>query len=490
MTDHPDSASHRARWRLGTWDTRLVVTAIVTAVAFLAAFSLRSPSPVFASGALVLAILAWHRRGLLLAYSLNGFFLYLAALDVAGSEPRTAVTGAYYGFVGVLLVGAAARHRLNIQQIVTGTGRLVHVWLVAAGLLAIWFCVNAAIFREGGSVAQRFVGLLLLATIPAVLAALSLDRRSLDDLRLGLVALGLIFCGATGLALAAGSRVETRRFSPIDELDPISAALIPSLAVVALLSLRCTRRRWMIAQAGAAVVLMAGAAVMGARGPVLSAAVAVTALIFLRGRRQALTLFATMTLGVALASVAVVLVGSGDYYRQAVRDVSRELNDPRSASETTGAPTVPDSEAQVSSLESRRVWIRDALAAFPSKPLFGHGIVTLPDRSETAKQLGTVDALRYPHNDLVESAYSLGAIGLVLFLVLIGTPVVALLKNSGACSRSGQCSFAVGVFVFAFVQSNFSGEIGADSLLWVSALLCVVLLPAARADAAPPPDRR
>ena len=47
----------------------------------------------------------------LLAFSLNGFFLYLALLDAVDVSPSTPLTGAYYGALGAGLVAAVWRRR-------------------------------------------------------------------------------------------------------------------------------------------------------------------------------------------------------------------------------------------------------------------------------------------------------------------------------------------------------------------------------------------
>jgi len=50
-----------------------------------------------------------HRiTGWTFAVSLNGFWLYLGALDAVGRSPRTATTGAWYALVGLACLAGAS----------------------------------------------------------------------------------------------------------------------------------------------------------------------------------------------------------------------------------------------------------------------------------------------------------------------------------------------------------------------------------------------
>ena len=49
----------------------------------------------------------------LVAYSLNGFFVYLAVLDAVDVRPRTALTAMYYGLLCVALLATAWRRRAS-----------------------------------------------------------------------------------------------------------------------------------------------------------------------------------------------------------------------------------------------------------------------------------------------------------------------------------------------------------------------------------------
>ena len=81
----------------------------------------------------------------------------------------------------------------------------------------------------------------------------------------------------------------------------------------------------------------------------------------------------------------------------------------------------------------------------------------------------------YPHNTLVEAAYSLGAIGLIAYLVFVGSALVALVSVVRRAGRDPVVAFALAIGVFAFVNTNVSGEIGSDALLWTTAAIAIAL---------------
>ena len=89
--------------------------------------------------------------------------------------------------------------------------------------------------------------------------------------------------------------------------------------------------------------------------------------------------------------------------------------------------------------------------------------------------MGVYGQRTYPHNTLVEAAYSLGGIGLVAYLIFIGSAVLALVSVVRRSARDEGIVFALAVGAFAFVNTNVSGEIGEDALLWTAAAIAVAL---------------
>src|SRR5581483_7957502 len=106
----------------------------------------------------------------------------------------------------------------------------------------------------------------------------------------------------------------------------------------------------------------------------------------------------------------------------------------------------------VDSARIRLEWAKQALREVPGAPILGHGVSQLVDRTPEAYQMGIAGERIWPHNDLIEAAFSLGTLGLVPFLAFLAVPAALLVRHP---RRLG--SFAAGLFVFAFVQSNLSG---------------------------------
>ena len=75
----------------------------------------------------------------------------------------------------------------------------------------------------------------------------------------------------------------------------------------------------------------------------------------------------------------------------------------------------------------------------------------------------------------MEAAYSLGAIGLAAYLLFLGTALVALVSIVRRGRRDQVVAFVLPIGVFALVNTNVSGEIGEDALLWTVAALTVAL---------------
>jgi O-antigen ligase len=208
-------------------------------------------------------------------------------------------------------------------------------------------------------------------------------------------------------------------------------------------------------------LLAAGTAVPHARGPLLTLVLTVVVVGFARRSRQALATVAAVAVGVALGLLVAATVSTG----------LTLLGTPTGAAGPGGGET----STPISSFSIRKQWMRQAVRQAPDRPVFGHGIGMFVDRTPEAGRMGVAGQRVYPHNDIVESAYSLGAIGFVLFIAFLAIPVFVLVTRRGARAEPLHV-FAVGLFAFAFLESNFSGEIGTDVVLWSSAAIIVLVL--------------
>jgi hypothetical protein len=409
------------------------------------------PLGVVAAAAAIVAIVV-RRPATLLAISLNGFWLYLGALDLLDVSPRRSLTAAAYAVEGIALVAFIGARRTVLRRRLARAARAARVWLGAAVLLTAWFLANGVLLSHG-PLAHRLLGVFVSTTVPTAVAFGAATRRDLDDARGGLVTLGLLFVLVEVIALRHGLG-SNARFSPIAELDPVSAAGYAGLATVAAVTYRARTSWEQLAQACACAVLAFGAALPSGRGPLLALAVAVAVVLVARRSKTALY--------VATAVVAGTFVGL--------------LAAPKAGAPggSTG-PGAATSAPGISSFHIRREWLSKSLRAIPDRPVFGHGIGMLVDDTPEATRMGVAGQRVYPHNDAVEAAYSLGALGLVLFAVVVLVPA-ALLIMRWRLRENRFVLFTLGLFVYAFAESNFSGEIGTDVALWSAAALTVLVM--------------
>jgi O-antigen ligase len=199
----------------------------------------------------------------------------------------------------------------------------------------------------------------------------------------------------------------------------------------------------------------------GARGPLLALGAGILAVLATR-RQAALFVVAAAVVGIAVGTkLEAAALGKPSAIGSLVNA------SPQSHPSASAAP--------ISSIHIRKEWIRSALGQFPDRPIFGHGVGVLVDNTPEAARMGVKGQLIYPHNDLVEAAYSLGVVGLALFAVFTVVPLAVLWRHRRRLDDPIS-SFCFVIFAFALVESNFSGEIGTDVLLWSTSCLVVLTL--------------
>ncbi|HWX10337.1 MAG TPA: O-antigen ligase family protein [Gaiellaceae bacterium] len=380
-----------------------------------------------------------------LALALNGFFLYLGGLRVIGRAPHTATTGVWYGLMGLLCLGGVWLERETLLRRLRRRALPETTYVVAGVALALWFLLNVLLLSHG-SLSRTLAAQLVLWTLPAALLALALPRESMPWLAAGLAALGCAY-----IVIEAGALVHhlhASRFSPIAHLDPISAAQFPAVGAIALLALT-PRTVWEeIGRAVALPLLCAGAILPGSRGPLIALGGGALAAGALLPRRTALLLLPAVVAGIALGYGGSREIGSSDYLT------------------STNVP--------ISTFHIRREWWSAAAEAIPDAPVFGHGVAMFVDNTPEAKQMGVAGTRTYPHNSPLESLYSLGALGALPYIALIGSGITALVLLVRRRARR-PIVLATGLYVFAFASANLSGEIGADATLWAAGALAVGL---------------
>ena len=408
------------------------------------------------------AILRRYWAPFLVAVSLNGFFVYLLVLDWLSVRPRTPLTAAYYAALGAMLAVAAWNFRGRLHERVRSGNRTVLVFAASAGGLAVWFLLNVALISEG-SLSRKLAALLVLSALPTAILAAALEEEQLAVVGYAIVGLGLAFAAITiGDALRTES--PSARLSPIAELNPISAAETAAMSAVAAFALAFPAGRFRAGVLACAGLLAGVSIVPAGRGPVVALIVAVVVMAFADRSRQAAIAMSVLAFGIAGGAAAASQVGSFGYFENSLSGFTGDAT-----------PTREDvSSISISSISIRRQWLEKAIRDTPERPLFGHGVGMLVDDTPEAEVMGVAGQRVYPHNVLVEAAYSLGALGLVLLLAFMATTFRAAAALARGSPSAGE-RLVVGLLAFAVANGMVSGEIGADAILWTTALVAVAL---------------
>jgi O-antigen ligase len=391
-----------------------------------------------------------------LALSLNGFFVYLAVLDAVGRAPRTSTTAAWYALMGFSCLAGAVLCRETLAARLRDRRRLVLVWTVGSALLAAWFLANVALVSEG-RLSRIFAALLILWSLPTAVLALGLSRSDFRPFALAAASLGGLFV-AIEVVSAAHAQITAGRFAPLAHLDPISAAQYPAFGAIALLTLRPRHR---LLWAAAVAVLVAGTILPGSRGPIVALVAGVVVCVAFAWHRVAWLAVAAVAAGLALGGAGTAIVGSSCYLTYSTPGTSNAQGCDQSS--LKGPP--------ISTFHIRREWWSAAARAVPDDLLVGHGVAMFVDNTPEAHRMGVAGTRTYPHNSPLESAYSLGAIGAVLYAIFIGGALLALVRL--ARRRDTALALVAGLWVFAFASANLSGEIGADAAVWATSALAI-----------------
>jgi O-antigen ligase len=409
----------------------------------------------------------------MLAVSLNGFWVYLGVLAVLGIEPFTELTGAYYLALALALLGSVWPHRRLVRERLLERSRLCKAWAIAAAILAGWLFATA-VFRSHGPVARDAALLLVLASLPSALAVIGLERTSFDRLALAVTALGLALAAVEAPDVIHHGK--EARFSPIGELNPISAAQTTAFAAVACLALRPSSRRGRVLQTAAAALLVAATIVPAGRGPLVGLVVGFVVIVIVMPRLLPIVAVAAVV-GALLGTVVADEVGSTSYLRADVPGVGSGSGGGGTASGSAETPGL----APISSAAIRKYLLEKSLRAVPDAPILGHGIGSLIDDSPEAKRMiaaGSLDPSQtrtYPHNIVVEAAYSLGLLGLIPLLVCIGAAVVALVFVVRAARGAGSTILMLGIGAVAAAGASLSGELGMDAYVWIALAIPIAL---------------
>jgi O-antigen ligase len=395
--------------------------------------------------------LLMKRPELALAIQINGITLYLYTIYKFNIETGTLVTGLFYGVMAssYLLGGWLLRRR----------GQAFQAHLIDKIFLLLYseFLISYLLWSRDNPFATRKV-----LYAPVLVIAPYLGVRLLPSLEK--VERFLQFLGLMPVLMILPSFYELGTNPIYDEYgrfsiyifeekgdNPIQFGIAYALLLI-LVVFRIARDRrvgW-----GNLLLLLPAAFLLlrsGARGPVIS--LLVTFLLYILWldqirRRVKVTI---------LAGGAAILLVAYSAIPDATMRFYEALYDP------SVSPTI---NTGANSIQERMQLIEMAIGDFVEHPLLGVG---------TGNSSGGAG---YPHNSILEVAAELGLVGLLIFLSLHA--MVALTAYRSIQLTRGKptawvvhTSFAI--YLFAFVESQFSGHMGGDMLLYVSIGLVAVV---------------
>ena len=393
---------------------------------------------------LVSVMFLLRRPELSLAIQLNGIALYLYAIYKLNIETGTFETGAFYGVMaGSYLIGGWIARRGD-------RGLDFHLIDRLFALLYSYFFISYLLWSQDNQLAYRKV-----IYAPALVIAPYIGVRLISSIK-GIDRF-LMYVGAMSLIMIVPSFYELwtnplyqdyGRFSIYifeDKGDnPIQFGIAYALLIIIVIFRVARQRRVrmldMLTIIPAAFLLIRS----GARGPVIS--LIVTFFIYIIwlghiGRR--------IKLAVILGGAAFLIFAYSVIPDATVR-FYQVLFDP------TVSPT---QNASANSIQERILLINMAVDDFLDHPIAGVG---------TGNSSGGVG---YPHNSIIEVAAELGLVGVTIFLALQALVVVtayrAIRKTKGTPDEWIMTT-AFAIYVFAFIESQFSGYMGGDMLLYVS----------------------
>jgi len=380
-----------------------------------------------------------------LAIQINGIALYLYTIYKLNIEPGTFVTGAFYGVMaGSYLIGgwialraAQQNHSFNLID-------------KLFGLLYSYFFISYLLWAQDNPSAYRkviYAPALVIAPYIGVRMISSTTRIDRFLTYLGLMSIIMIVPSFYELWINPLYQ-DYGRFSIYifeDKGDnPIQFGIAYALLLIIVIFRIARQHRIGLID----VMILIPAAFLlirsGARGPVISLIVTFFIYIIWLGhisRRIKLTIIAggLLLLGFAYSVIPDATVR----FYQVLFD-----------------PTVsPTQNASANSIQERIMLIDMAINDFLAEPILGVG---------TGNSSGGVG---YPHNSIIEVAAELGLVGVAIFLLLQGVVAVTAYKTirrTKGTSDEWLMTTAFAIYLFAFIESQFSGYMGGDMLLYVS----------------------
>ncbi|MFN7623023.1 MAG: O-antigen ligase family protein, partial [Acidobacteriota bacterium] len=380
-----------------------------------------------------------------LAIQINGIALYLYTIYKLNIEPGTFVTGAFYGVMaGSYLIGGWMAIR---------SGQGAHSFNLIDklfGLLYSYFFISYLLLAQDNPLAYRkviYAPALVIAPYIGVRMIASTFKIDRFLTYLGLMSIIMIVPSFYELWINPLYQ-DYGRFSIYifeDKGDnPIQFGIAYALLLIIVIFRIARQHRIGLVD----VLILIPAAFLlirsGARGPVISLIVTFFIYIIWLGhisRRIKLTIIAggLLLLGFAYSVIPDATVR----FYQVLFD-----------------PTVsPTQNASANSIQERILLIDLAIDDFLAEPILGVG---------TGNSSGGVG---YPHNSIIEVAAELGLVGVSIFLLLqavVAVTAYRTIKKTKGTPDEWIMTTAFAIYLFAFIESQFSGYMGGDMLLYTS----------------------
>lgn len=387
-----------------------------------------------------------------LAIQINGIALYLYIIYKLNIEPGTFVTGAFYAVMaGSYLIGGGT------NLIASRNNHSFHLIDKLFALLYSYFFISYLLYSQDNPLAYRKVIYAPVFVIAPYIGVRIISSKAIIDRFLSYIGLmSIIMIAPSFYELWINPLYQDYgRFSIYifeDKGDnPIQFGIAYALLLIITIFRIARQNRINLTS----VVILIPAAFLlirsGARGPVIS--LIVTFFIYILW-------LTNISRKIKLSIVAGGLVLLGFAYSlmpEATVRFYEVLFDP------TVSPTL---NSNANSIQERILLIDMAIDDFLAEPILGVG---------TGNSSGGIG---YPHNSTIEVAAELGLVGISIFLVLQVVVVVTAyraIKRTKGTADEWIVTTAFSIYLFAFIESQFSGYMGGDMLLFVSIGLVAVV---------------
>lgn len=384
---------------------------------------------------------------LAIALQLNGVALYLYAMSKFNLEPNTSITGGFYGLLaGSYLIGGwLANRKSNKYTLITIDKLFLLLYVMFYLSYLIWSQDNLAAYN-------KVIYALALVIAPYFGVFLLTSKETIKHLidYIGLISIIMIIPSFYELinnpVYEDYGRFSIYRFEDKGD-NPIQFGISYALLLIITIFKISEKRKFKYLSA---LIIVPSIYLMirsGARGPVIS--FTVTMLIYfmwLGNLSRRLKKYILIGLG-------VLIIGSFSLIPSATINFYHALLEP---------DVSPTQDITANSIEERIYLMNLAVQEFISHPLLGVG---------TGNSSGGVG---YPHNSIIEVAAELGIIGLSIFMLLHAL-VIKSAYHTIRRSKDGQVvwlmSASFAIYIFAIIESLFSGYMGGDMLLYSSVSL-------------------